>query len=851
MKELSRLAGYGFIVCFGHVSRRLRTDRFDRNLFSRYNFSFLLLFLVATGVCQTPILNETQRLLPDELGAFDLFGRSAAISGNRAVIGTGVFSSSVGNAAAYVYEFDGSSWNLEERLVSDDPTIFDGFGTRVAISGSQILVGAERDNRFNYGAAYNFNSDLSSRQKLTPGSTARDQLFGVSVAVSDEFALVGAFGDNGVQGAAYFYRLNPDGSADLIGKVTASDGVPGDYFGIAVAISGNTAVIGAPQDEEGGTRSGAAYVFTEADGDWVETDKIVPSDGRNGDQYGSSVAISGNRTLIGAPTADDFTTDIGAVYAYLLDNGEGIQEQKLISSRPRRISLYGNSVAISGNTAVVGAPKDDFSDRGIAYVYSLDEGNWVESYRLQQSPGNRENDAQFGISVAVSGSMIIAGAFGDDDPDKGDNVGVAYAYILPDTDPPVITASNISVDTDGGLCSAEISLADLIVQAGVTAIDDNDGPVTPTLSVGVVEITTSYTFPTGDTQVTVSAEDAAGNEAQEQFMVTVEDIAPPVFEPVDNLLRSPEKKLDGATIVYDLPVASDNCALAGPPTLTAGLGSGSFFPIGTTTETYTVSDVNGNSSSISFTVTISDDLGIVSFDLIPVGKQKKQKKPKKGELPTNPNSIRPLESGDVIDLADPATEAFSIATSTNRKAGSVVFLLNGALIRTDNKAPYTATENDKQVQALDLTPGDYVLEAIPYKDQDGAGDEGFSLAISFQVIDSDSPSEKQFVSASVTDPSTSDSDITDVLGFVSKVYPNPVTTHLTVEVESSVAEEARVTIVDLAGRTLLSQHLFLIEGKNTLLVDLEGVSMPAGVTILNIRTATQGHSFHRLLMSND
>ncbi len=851
MKELSRLAGYGLIVCFGQVSRRLRTDRFNRILFLRHNFLFLLLIFAVAGVCQTPILNETQRLLPDEAGAFDLFGRSAAISGNRAVIGTGVFSSSVGNAAAYVYEFDGSSWNLEEQLVSDDPALFDAFGTKVAISGAQIFVGAERDNRLNYGAAYYFNSDLSSRQKLTPASTARDQLFGVSVAVSDEFALVGAFGDNGVQGAAYFYRLNPDGSADLMEKVTASDGVPGDYFGIAVAMSGNTAVIGAPQDEEGGTRSGAAYVFTEVNGDWVETDKIVPGDGRDGDQYGSSVAISGNRTLVGAPTADDFTTDIGAVYTYLLDNGEGIQEQKLISSRPRRLSLFGNSVSISGTTAVVGAPKDDFSARGIAYVYSLDEGNWEESYRLQQSSGDRENSAQFGISVAISGSMIIAGAFGDDDPDRGDNVGVAYAFILPDAEPPVITASDISLDTDGALCSAEISLADLIVQAGVTAVDDNDGPVTPTLSIDGVEITTGYTFPLGGTTVTVSAEDEAGNDAQEDFIVTTEDNEIPVFEPVDNLLRSPEKKLDGATIVYELPVASDNCGLAGPPILSSGLGSGSFFPIGTTTETYTVTDVNGNSSSISFDVTISDDLGIVSFDLIPVGKQKKQKKPKKGELPTNPNAIQPLESGTVIDLADPATEAFSVGANTNRKAGSVVFLLNGANIRTDNKAPYTATGSDKQIEALAITPGDYVLEAIPYTDADGTGDEGFSLAVAFQVIDSGSPSEKQVASKPIEAATTADRDIAESLGMVSKVYPNPVKSHLAVEILSPVAEEAQISIVDLSGRTLLRQQLLLVEGNNKLMLDLKGAMIPAGVTILNIETATQGHSFHRLLMSND
>jgi hypothetical protein len=259
--------------------------------------------------------NET-KLTASDGTINDRFGVSVAIDGNVAVIGAADDSDKGTNAgSAYVYQYNGADWNETVKLTASDGTAYDHFGCSVSIDGNVAVIGAadDSDKGTNAGSAYVYQyngADWIETVKLTASDgTAYDQ-FGVSVAIDGNVAVIGAVGKD----AAYVYGL--DGAVwTQQGKLTASDGAAGDRFGFSVAISGNVAVIGAVDDSDKGTYAGSAYVYQYNGADWNET-KLTASDGVAYDYFGVSVSISGNVAVIGA-VGDD---DTGAAYVYKLPN---------------------------------------------------------------------------------------------------------------------------------------------------------------------------------------------------------------------------------------------------------------------------------------------------------------------------------------------------------------------------------------------------------------------------------------------------------------------------------------------------------------------------------------------------
>lgn len=208
-------------------------------------------------------------------------------------------------------------------------------------------------------------------------------------------------------------------------KLTASDGMPSEQFGYAVAVSGSTVVVGVPTKSIGGnTYQGAAYVFECLDGSWVEAQKLTASDGATLDEFGSSVAISGHTIVVGTP--NDNSTQ-GAAYVFERQGGSWVEAQKLTASDGTP-SRFGWSVAVSGPAIVVGALHNDIggnADQGAAYVFERHHGSWVETRKLTASDG-AANDF-FGYSVAVSGPIIVVGANGDG---IGGNFMQGSAYVF-------------------------------------------------------------------------------------------------------------------------------------------------------------------------------------------------------------------------------------------------------------------------------------------------------------------------------------------------------------------------------------------------------------------------------------
>ncbi|MDZ4064446.1 MAG: FG-GAP repeat protein, partial [Coriobacteriia bacterium] len=205
-----------------------------------------------------------------------------------------------------------------------------------------------------------------------------------AAAVSGCRAVVGTYGDKAkglYAGAAFIWERNGETWIQKA-KLLASDGGASDYFGYSVAVSGDTAVVGAYRDDDKGTDAGAAYVFTRnGDGTWTQKAKLLASDGGAFDYFGCSVAVSGDIAAVGASNDDDKGTNAGAAYAFLQDaNGTWTQQTKLLASDGGGSDYLGCSVAVSGRTVVAGAYGDDDegSDAGAAYVFTGDGFNWTQ-----------------------------------------------------------------------------------------------------------------------------------------------------------------------------------------------------------------------------------------------------------------------------------------------------------------------------------------------------------------------------------------------------------------------------------------------------------------------------------------
>ena len=312
------------------------------------------------------------------------------------------------------------------KLLPDDGAEFDSFGVSVAISGATAIAGAHfhGDN----GAAYLFDT-TTGRQiaKLLADDGAASDWFGWSVAISGAIAIVGAqlHDDNGdASGSAYLFDTT---TGRQIAKLLPDDGATADFFGRSVAISGATAIVGAPIDDDNGTSSGSAYLFDTTTGRQIA--KLLPNDGAEFDSFGGSVAISGATAIVGAAGNDDNGDNSGTAYLFdVSDPKNPVQIAKLLPNDGAAGDLFGRSVAINGTTAIVGAWHDDDngSNSGSAYLFDTTTGRQI----AKLLPNDGAVDDAFGISVAISGppgrEIAIVGAWGDDD--NGDASGSAYLF---------------------------------------------------------------------------------------------------------------------------------------------------------------------------------------------------------------------------------------------------------------------------------------------------------------------------------------------------------------------------------------------------------------------------------------
>ncbi|MGO9011834.1 MAG: FG-GAP repeat protein [Bryobacteraceae bacterium] len=378
----------------------------------------LLFMLAALALAADSTWTQQQELTASNAMFNDQFGRAVSVSGNTAVIGADGKNGSQG--AAYVFVRSAGVWSQQAELTASDGAAKDGFGSSVSLSGDTLVIGADGKNS-SQGVAYVFVRSAgvwSQQAELTASDGAAGDNFGFSVSVSTDTLVIGAFEKNDYQGAAYVFVLS-GGIWSQQQKLTASDGAASDNFGSSVSLSGDTTMIGAPGKNG---LQGATYVFVLSGGTWSQQQKLTASDGAAQDAFGYSVSVSGTTAVIGAVGKN---TQRGAAYVFVLSGGVWSQQQELTASDGAAGDAFGSSVSVSGSTAVIGAwakTVNSLTYQGAAYGFVLRDETWGQQQEVTASDGAGES--WFGYSVSVSGNTALIGAYV-----KSGQQGAAYVFV--------------------------------------------------------------------------------------------------------------------------------------------------------------------------------------------------------------------------------------------------------------------------------------------------------------------------------------------------------------------------------------------------------------------------------------
>ena len=358
--------------------------------------------------------------------AGDGFGSSIAVGQQVALIGAPTIGQTPSTGSVYVY--DVVTEGLQFTLTASDSTVADRFGSAIAVNNHTALIGAEfggSDISALAGAAYLFDLDTRTELiKLTASDSEALDRFGTAVAIRGTTALIGAWADNtpaGVDtGSAYLFDTTT--GAELT-KLKASDAASHAHFGASVALTGNTAVIGAPYDSQLGNESGAVYLFDVATG--AQSIKLLADDAGPGDHFGRSVASTDDLVVIGSPSSGGLS---GPGAAYVFDMITGEQRFKLTASDTTVGDHFGMSVAIENNIAVIGATlgaADESSLAGAAYVFDLTTGEQVAKLNASDT----QAIDYFGGAVTIMNNTAAIGASGNNTTD-GVDAGAAYLFDL-------------------------------------------------------------------------------------------------------------------------------------------------------------------------------------------------------------------------------------------------------------------------------------------------------------------------------------------------------------------------------------------------------------------------------------
>ncbi|HEY2515978.1 MAG TPA: FG-GAP repeat protein, partial [Polyangiaceae bacterium] len=308
-----------------------------------------------------------------------------------------------------------------------------------ALKASMAVVGREVTLTVNdEGANYPVRVDplvWTLESEVSSSDGAASDWFGWSVAINGSLAVIGApshaVSSKAAAGAAYVFARS--GSAwSQQAELTASDATAGDAFGTSVALNGTLAVIGAPSHAVSSkSGAGAAYVFTQSGTTWTQQKELTAGDTAASDGFGQSVAVSGTLALVGAPSHNPASkVQGGTAYVFVQSGTSWSQQAEITAGDEAAFDLFGWSVALDGTTAVVGAYQHDvtssLTSAGAVYVFTQSGTTWSQQQELKA--GDAAVSDFFGYSVAVSGTLALVGAVQHNASSSVTSSGAAYVF---------------------------------------------------------------------------------------------------------------------------------------------------------------------------------------------------------------------------------------------------------------------------------------------------------------------------------------------------------------------------------------------------------------------------------------
>ncbi len=440
-------------------------------------------------VLPLPTDHETAALSADDGADSDVFGIATAVSGTRALVGAhGADTTADGTGAAYL--FDLVSGTQQAKLVADDAAFGLLLGGAVALDGDLALVGAIGDNTLGSvaGAAYLFDAATGSQQaKLLPAPGNQGDRFGTSVALDGPLALISAPRDDDAAnnaGAVYVFDVGDPAKPVQVAKLTAEDGDGNDRFGESVALRGQRVLVGAPFDEDNGGDAGSAYLFDlSAPQQPVQIVKLLAPDESSLDRMGSAVALTESFAIVGSPFSDALEFDQGS--ALVFDAVTGAFVTELFAGDGFTGQGFGTRVAASGARALIGAPWDDDSGQasGAAYLFDLPSG----TRRAKLLPDDSASLDLFGY-VALDGETAVIGAPGAAGEYSSES-GSAYVF-----DVATGTWTDLGQGLSGGAGTPTLDGSGPLIGASTLLLALTDAaPMAPTfLVIGLDEIFAPY-----------------------------------------------------------------------------------------------------------------------------------------------------------------------------------------------------------------------------------------------------------------------------------------------------------------------------------------------------------------------
>ena len=374
---------------------------------------------------------EEAKLLASDGGNDNLFGFAVDLEGDTAIVGArGLYYGSV-----YVFVRTGFLWTLQQKLVPAAGDHGYHFGSSVDIAGDTAVIGWSNDDDAGESAGstcvyVRSGTTWNQQAKLLASDANEYDFFGFDVALDGDTLVIGtASQDLGLWAGSAFVFVRSGSTWIEQAKFVADDPADHDFFGCSVAICEDVALVGSRGRNDSYPNAGAVYVFVRSGTSWSLETKLLAGDGSEGDLFGTSVSLDGDRALVGAPCHEGTAFRTGAAYIFERLGTTWRQRGKLVAGNLRKADRFGSSVAIEGDRAIIGVdPEGVFSELGLgsAYVFDWTGTTWTEQAMLVTEDVERLDD--FGTAISISGNSILVGAQGNDD--LGHNSGSAYVFSL-------------------------------------------------------------------------------------------------------------------------------------------------------------------------------------------------------------------------------------------------------------------------------------------------------------------------------------------------------------------------------------------------------------------------------------